>query len=49
MNWTQGGPHVLDGFQNVEIYNLIVTLLGIGDKAAPNNGTEGFWDCYLDI
>jgi len=49
MNWTQGGPHVLDGFQNVEIYNLIVTLLGISDKAAPNNGTEGFWDCYLEI
>lgn len=49
MNSISTDVHVLDGFQNVEVYNLVVTLLGIGDKAAPNNGTDGFWDRYVGI
>jgi len=31
----------------VEIYNLVMSLLGIGDYAASTNGTTGFWDGYL--
>jgi hypothetical protein len=34
----------MKGFQNVEIYNLIIRLLGIEGQAASNNGTTGFWD-----
>lgn len=34
-------------FANVEIYNLVMKLLGISDKAAPTNGTVGFWDQYI--
>jgi hypothetical protein len=41
------GTYILDTFQNVEIYNLVMKLLGISDTAAPNNGTAGFWDQYL--
>lgn len=39
--------YILDSFQNVEIYNLVMKLLGISSTAAPNNGTTGFWDQYL--
>jgi len=35
---------VLPPFQNVELYNLVVRLLGIDRWAAETNGTEGFWD-----
>lgn len=38
---------IIEGFDNVEVYNLIVKLLGIQDFAAPTNGTKGFWDRYL--
>ena len=41
------GTYVIEGFKNVEIYNLIVKLLGIEKWSAPNNGTIGFWDNYL--
>ncbi|KAG8990376.1 hypothetical protein FRB90_001789, partial [Tulasnella sp. 427] len=41
-----GKPLVMEGFQNVEIYGLVVKLLGL--KGAPTNGTEGFWDAWLD-
>ena len=34
-------------FQNVEVYNLVIKLLGIDAYAASNNGTVGFWDRYL--
>jgi hypothetical protein len=36
----------MNGFQNVEIYNLVVKLLGI-DTKANTNGTDGFWDLYF--
>lgn len=39
-------PLVMKGFQNVEIYGLVTKLLGL--KGAPTNGTEGFWDAWLD-
>ncbi|KAG2010001.1 nucleotide pyrophosphatase, variant 2 [Coprinopsis cinerea AmutBmut pab1-1] len=39
--------YIMNTFQNVEIYNLIMKLLGIEHAAAPNNGTVGFWDQYL--
>ena len=35
---------VLPPFQNVELYNLVVKLLGIDEWASETNGTEGFWD-----
>ena len=39
--------YVMDTFQNVEIYNLVIKLLVIEDKGASTNGTEGFWDIYF--
>ena len=42
----QNETYIIDTFRNVEIYNLVMKLLGIGN-IAPNNGTVGFWDQYL--
>lgn len=43
--------YIMEPFANVEIYNLVVKLLGMdrkcGVQIAPNNGTVGFWDKYL--
>lgn len=39
--------YVMDPFQNVEIYGLVMKLLGIEKVAAQNNGTKGFWDPYF--
>ncbi|KAF8635974.1 hypothetical protein AX15_000138 [Amanita polypyramis BW_CC] len=44
---TAGDTYIMDRFQNVEVYNLIVKLLGISEYAANTNGTRGFWDKYL--
>ncbi|KAH0585957.1 hypothetical protein H2248_007243 [Termitomyces sp. 'cryptogamus'] len=44
---TSGNTYIMERFSNVEIYNLVIKLLGIGKFAAPNNGTLGFWDKYL--
>jgi len=44
---TDGGAYIMERFQNVEIYNLVIKLLGIGNHAAHTNGTVGFWDRYL--
>ncbi|KAG6827336.1 hypothetical protein H0H92_012185 [Tricholoma furcatifolium] len=44
---TASNTYIMERFQNVEIYNLVIKLLGIGEFAAPNNGTVGFWDRYL--
>ncbi|KAK4056973.1 hypothetical protein OIO90_001873 [Microbotryomycetes sp. JL221] len=39
---------VLPGFHNLEIYNLVMELVGVDEtKRAPNNGTIGFWNQYL--
>ncbi|GAA98799.1 uncharacterized protein L969DRAFT_76526 [Mixia osmundae IAM 14324] len=39
---------VIEPFHNLEIYNLLATLLQI-EKTAPNNGTVGFWSTHLDL
>ncbi|KJA21220.1 hypothetical protein HYPSUDRAFT_141108 [Hypholoma sublateritium FD-334 SS-4] len=44
---TADDTYVMETFQNVEIYNLVMKLLGISHYAANNNGTTGFWDQYL--
>ncbi|KAF8158202.1 Phosphodiest-domain-containing protein [Crassisporium funariophilum] len=44
---TSGDAYVMQPFRNVEIYNLVIKLLGIDSHAASNNGTVGFWDQYL--
>ncbi|RDB14576.1 hypothetical protein Hypma_016311 [Hypsizygus marmoreus] len=46
---TSGGAYIMDRFQNVEVYSLVMKLLGIEDYATPTNGTLGFWDKYLSI
>jgi predicted AlkP superfamily pyrophosphatase or phosphodiesterase len=43
---TSDDTYVMNGFQNVEIYNLVMKLLGIENKA-PTNGTDKFWDIYF--
>lgn len=44
---TSDDTYVMDTFQNVEIYNLMMKLLGIEDQAASTNGTKGFWDKFF--
>ncbi|CAA7262984.1 unnamed protein product [Cyclocybe aegerita] len=44
---TSHDTYIMQPFRNVEIYNLVMKLLGISDKAAPTNGTIGYWDQYL--
>ncbi|KAG9015293.1 hypothetical protein FRB93_012992 [Tulasnella sp. JGI-2019a] len=40
-------PTIMEGFNNVEVYNLVCKLLNITAVAATN-GTIGFWDAWLD-
>ena len=42
-----GETYVMRGFQNVELYGLVVKLLNIQGYAAMTNGTRGFWDRYF--
>lgn len=42
---TGDNTKIIPGFPNLELYNLVTTLLGL--TPAPNNGTDGFWDQYL--
>lgn len=44
---TSDDTYVMNRFQNVEVYNLVMKLLGIEDFAASTNGTTGFWDEYF--
>jgi hypothetical protein len=39
-------PFVIEHFDNVQLYGLVAKLLGF--KPAKTNGTEGFWDDYVD-
>lgn len=40
--------YVMDPFQNVEIYNLVMRLLGVPKNLwAKTNATVGFWDRYF--
>ena len=42
-----GDTYIMERFENVQIYNLVMKLLGIESHAAGTNGTVGFWDKYL--
>ncbi|KAI0771197.1 Phosphodiest-domain-containing protein [Trametes elegans] len=44
---TAEDTYVMETFENVEVYNLMMKLLGIEDRAAPTNGTRGFWDKFF--
>ncbi|THH26532.1 hypothetical protein EUX98_g7661 [Antrodiella citrinella] len=44
---TSNEVYVMDTFENVEVYNLMMKLLGIEAHAAKTNGTAGFWDKYF--
>nr|GAT49279.1 type I phosphodiesterase nucleotide pyrophosphatase [Mycena chlorophos] len=43
---TSDDVYVMDAFQNVEIYSLVMRLLGV-EKVASTNGTAAFWDQYF--
>lgn len=43
----EGSAYVMDGFENVQVYGLVMKLLGLEHWSANNNGTKGFWDKYL--
>ncbi|THG95374.1 hypothetical protein EW145_g7971 [Phellinidium pouzarii] len=40
----EGSTYVMDGFENVQVYGLVMKLLGLEDWSASNNATKGFWD-----
>ncbi|TCD70791.1 hypothetical protein EIP91_001822 [Steccherinum ochraceum] len=44
---TADDTYVMDTFENVEVYNLMMKLLGTEKHKAKTNGTEGFWDKYF--
>ena len=44
---TSNDTYVMETFQNVEVYGLMMKLLGIEEFAAETNGTKGFWDKYF--
>ncbi|KZT67252.1 nucleotide pyrophosphatase [Daedalea quercina L-15889] len=44
---TADDTYVMDTFENVNVYNLMIKLLGIESFAAPNNGTQEFWDEFF--
>jgi len=35
------------GFANLEIFSLVMRLMGLESLEPPHNGTVGFWDGYL--
>ncbi|KAF8139188.1 alkaline-phosphatase-like protein [Mycena galopus ATCC 62051] len=43
---TADDTYVMDKFENVQIYSLVMRLLGV-EKIAPTNGTAAFWDKYF--
>ncbi|KAJ7264439.1 alkaline-phosphatase-like protein [Mycena haematopus] len=43
---TSDDTYVMDKFENVQIYSLVMRLLGV-DKVAPTNGSAAFWDKYF--
>ncbi|KAJ7600864.1 Phosphodiest-domain-containing protein [Mycena floridula] len=42
---TMDDVYVMDRFENIQIYGLVMKLLGV--QAAPTNGTTDFWDKYF--
>ena len=51
MDWDRfshkDATYVIQGFENVQIYGLVMKLLGIEEWSASNNATRGFWDRYF--
>ncbi|KAJ7130881.1 alkaline-phosphatase-like protein [Mycena filopes] len=43
---TSDDTYVMDKFQNVQIYSLVMRLLGV-EAVAPTNGSAAFWDKYF--
>ena len=43
----EDSAYVMEGFENVQIYGLVMKLLGLENWSASNNATKGFWDKYL--
>jgi hypothetical protein len=43
---TSDNTYVMDKFENVQIYSLVMRLLGV-DAVAPTNGSVHFWDKYF--
>ncbi|KAF7364928.1 Phosphodiest-domain-containing protein [Mycena venus] len=43
---TSDDTYVMDKFENVQIYSLVMRLLGV-DNVAPTNGSAAFWDKYF--
>ncbi|KAJ6627839.1 alkaline-phosphatase-like protein [Mycena sp. CBHHK59/15] len=43
---TADDTYVMDAFPNVQIYSLVMRLLGVA-RPAPTNGTAAFWDKYF--
>ncbi|GFZ43401.1 hypothetical protein JCM24511_01121 [Saitozyma sp. JCM 24511] len=46
--WVSTNPHVLESFANLELYSLVLRLLGLEAYEPAHNGTVGFWDQYID-
>ena len=48
-NWYSvgGDAYIMKAFRNVELYDLVINLLGVVEYAASTNGTLGFWERYL--
>jgi hypothetical protein len=42
-----GPAYVMDWFENVQVYGLVMKLLVFEDWSARNNATEGYWDKYF--
>ncbi|KAJ7486159.1 alkaline-phosphatase-like protein [Mycena galericulata] len=43
---TSDDTYVMDPFENVQIYSLVMRLLGV-NAVAPTNGSASFWDKYF--
>ena len=39
--------YMIDGFENVQVYGLVMKLLGLESWSANNNATKGYWDKYF--
>jgi hypothetical protein len=46
-HFASGDTYIMERFENVQIYNLVMRLLSIQSYAASTNGTVDFWNKYL--
>ncbi|QRV80871.1 pyrophosphatase/phosphodiesterase [Ceratobasidium sp. AG-Ba] len=44
----KNGPVLIEHFENVQVYSLVMRLLGIQQYSAQTNGTAGYWDTWFD-